>query len=57
MSDYYILQPGVTMSDIVLVQSPEMREFYIDRLSELCGAQTRPIWERKVQTIEGSVVL
>lgn len=57
MSDYYILQPGVTMSDVVLVRSSELREFYIDRLTELCGAQTRPIWERKVQTIEGSVIL
>lgn len=57
VSDYYILQPGVTMSDVVLVRSSELREFYIDRLTELCGAQTRPIWERKVQTIEGSVVL
>ncbi len=57
VSDYYILQPGVAMADVVLVQSPELREFYIDRLTELCGAQTRPIWERKVQTIEGSVVL
>lgn len=57
MSDYYILQPGVTMSDVVLVRSSGLREFYIDRLTELCGAQTRPIWEMKVQTIEGSVVL
>lgn len=57
MADYYILQPGVTMADIVLVQSPKMRKFYIDRLSERCGEQTRPIWEKKIQTIEGSVVL
>ena len=57
MSDYFVLQPGVTMSDIVLVPSPETREFYIDRLTVLCGEHTRPLWEKKIQTIEGSVVL
>lgn len=57
MSDYFVLQPGVTMSDIVLVPSPETREFYIDRLTVLCGEHTRQLWEKKIQTIEGSVVL
>lgn len=57
MSDYFVLQPGVTMSDTVLVPSPETREFYIDRLTVLCGEHTRPLWEKKIQTIEGSVVL
>ena len=57
MSDYFVLQPGVTMSDIVLVPSPETREFYIDRLFVSRGGHTRQLWEKKIQTIEGSVVL
>ena len=57
MSDYYIRQPGVVKADVVLVQSSQMRKFYIDRLAAFAGADTLPVWEKKIQTMEGSVVI
>lgn len=57
MSDYYIRQPGVVKADVVLVQSSQMRKFYIDRLTAFAGADTLPVWEKKIQTMEGSVVI
>lgn len=57
MSDYYIRQPGVVKADVVLVRSPKERKYYIDSLTEFAGEDTRPIWEEKIQTMQGSVVL
>lgn len=57
MSDYYIRQPGVVKADVVLVRSPKMRKYYIDSLTDFAGEDTRPIWEEKIQTMQGSVVL
>lgn len=45
---YYVQVPGVVNSDIVFVQSENIRKLYIDKLCELAGEDSRAIWEEKV---------
>ena len=47
--DYYAKVPGVVRSDLTIVQSDQMRQNYIDVLSEFAGEKTRPLWEQKIQ--------
>lgn len=45
---HYVLTPGVLNADTVVVQSEDMRQIYINVLSEEYGEVTRPAWEKKV---------
>ncbi len=40
--------PGVVLSDMVVVQSEQMKSVYVDILTEFAGADTRSVWERTV---------
>jgi hypothetical protein len=40
--------PGVVHSDVVIVQSENMRRLYIEKLTTAAGEDTRSIWENKV---------
>ena len=40
--------PGVISADKVFVQSKNMRQLYIDKLTEFAGEETREIWENKI---------
>ncbi len=42
-------QEAVINADKVILYSEEMRKFYIDKLIELCGEDTRNYWEQKIQ--------
>lgn len=44
---YYVTMPGVVHADMVIVQSEEMRQRYIDVLAEFAGERTRSVWEKK----------
>lgn len=44
----YVTMPGVVEADKVIVQSEEMRQIYIDVLTEFAGEDTKSIWEEKV---------
>ncbi|MBR5509704.1 MAG: LicD family protein [Lachnospiraceae bacterium] len=45
---YYVPMPGVVHADQVIVQSEQMRQIYIDYLSDFAGEDTRGIWENKI---------
>ena len=45
---YYVPMPGVVHADQVIVQSEQMRQTYIDYLSDYAGEETRRIWEEKI---------
>jgi hypothetical protein len=45
---HYCTIPGVVNSDITFVQSDNMRELYIEKLTEFAGEDTRQIWEKKI---------
>ena len=44
----YTLVPGVVRADKVLVQSEQMRDAYIQKLTEWAGEESRLIWEQKL---------
>ena len=46
---YYCTMPGVVNADSVIVQSENMKQLYVERLTEFAGADTRAIWEEKIQ--------
>lgn len=49
---YYCNMPGVVNADRVYVQSENMRELYIEKLTEFAGEDTRRVWEEKIYGIE-----
>lgn len=48
MMGYYCNMPGVINADRVLAQSENMRQLYIEKLTEFAGEETRVIWEKKI---------
>lgn len=46
---YYVTMPGVVYADVVLSQSENMRQMYVERLTEFAGEKTRVHWEEKIQ--------
>lgn len=45
---HFVTIPGVIHADKVIVQSEQMRRFYIRMLTEAEGGNTRKIWEEKI---------
>ena len=45
---HYCTMPGVVNADKVIVQSENMKQLYVDKLTEFAGADTREIWEKKI---------
>lgn len=46
--NYYAIMPGVVHADKVIVQSEQMKQMYVDKLTEAAGENTRHIWEEKI---------
>lgn len=46
--DYFCTMPGVVCADKVIVQSEQMREAYIRKLTAFAGEDTGPVWEEKI---------
>jgi len=46
--EYFVKTPGVVHSDVVIVQSEQMRQNYIEALVKFAGEDTRNIWEQKI---------
>jgi phosphorylcholine metabolism protein LicD len=44
----YCTVPGLVYADRVLVQSENMKNIYLRKLTEWAGEETRPIWEEKL---------
>ena len=49
---YYCTMPGVVRADVVYVQSENMREVYIQKLTDFAGEATRNVWEQKIAVTE-----
>lgn len=45
---HYVTVPGVICADKVIVQSENIKERYVDKLTAFAGDDTREIWEAKV---------
>lgn len=46
---YYVSMPGIVHADLVLVQSEQMQQNYIDHLTDFAGKDTRHIWLKKIR--------
>ncbi|MBQ9199713.1 MAG: LicD family protein [Lachnospiraceae bacterium] len=46
--DYFCAVPGVVHADMVLVQSEEMRQTYIERLTDMSEEKYKDVWSEKV---------
>ena len=46
--EHFCTLPGVFHADKVIVQSEDMRQIYINVLSEVVGEKSRPMWEQKI---------
>lgn len=46
---FFAAMPGVANADKVFVQSEQMKEVYVDYLTEWAGEETREIWEEKIE--------
>ncbi len=44
----FCIAPGVLNSDVVVVQSENMKKVYVNVLAENVGENTRPYWEKKI---------
>ena len=51
---HYVTAPGVVYADEVLVQSQNMKEQYVEVLTDFAGPETRAIWENKIIVAEPS---
>lgn len=47
--EYFCQVPGLFHADKVILQSEEMKQAYVDRLTEFAGEETREIWENKIE--------
>lgn len=45
---HFCTVPGVFYADEVIVQSENMRQIYIDVLTDALGEKSRPVWEKKI---------
>lgn len=46
--EYFCTVPGVVHADRVIVQSEQMKNTYVNALTEFAGAETKSIWEYKI---------
>lgn len=49
---YYVTMPGAVYADRLLVQSENMRQLYIQKLTEFAGEETKELWEKRVRVSE-----
>ena len=45
---HFVTKPGVVNADKVIVQSEQMKEAYVEYLTEWAGEDTRSLWEEKI---------
>ncbi len=45
-------KPGLIYADRVILDSPKMRDIYIDKLTLLTGDESREVWEEKIEIRE-----
>lgn len=48
---HFVTMPGVVHADKVIVQSEQMKQAYVDYLTDWAGEETRAIWEDKISGI------
>ncbi|MCR5339090.1 MAG: LicD family protein [Lachnospiraceae bacterium] len=47
-----IEEPAVVYADRILLHSQKMKELYVTTLTDLCGEETKELWQRRVQVMK-----
>lgn len=45
---YYVTMPGVVYADMVIVQSENMKQMYVEKMTEFAGEDTREHWKGRI---------
>ena len=53
---HFVTVPGVVNADKVYVQSEQMKEAYVEYLTDWAGENTREIWEEKISGIDSTLM-
>lgn len=46
---YYVTMPGVMYADRILLNSENKKKWYVEKLTEFAGEETKEAWEKKIQ--------
>lgn len=49
---YYVTMPGVVYADTVIVRSENMKQMYVEKLTEFTGEDTREYWQERILPME-----
>ena len=49
---YFIEQEGVINADRIVINNTDLRDLYLEHLTELCGVDTASYWEQKIVVME-----
>ncbi len=49
---HYVTAPGVIYADEVWVQSENIKDRYVDALTQISGESTKPVWQEKIHVRE-----
>lgn len=52
---HFVTMPGVVNADQVIVQSEEMKEAYVEYLTDWAGEETRELWEEKISGMSSPI--
>ena len=52
---HFVTMPGVVNADQVIVQSEQMKQAYVDYLTDWAGEETRDIWKEKIYNLSNSI--
>lgn len=53
---HYVTAPGVVYADEILVQSENMKDRYVEKLTEFAGEETKSMWEEKIKVTKLPIV-
>lgn len=48
---HYVTKPAVIRADRMILPTEQMKQVYVEKLTEFAGADTKDIWENKIQVI------
>lgn len=46
---YYVTMPGVMYADRILLNAENKKKWYVEKLTEFAGEETKEAWEKKIQ--------
>lgn len=48
---YYVTVPGIVYADRIIVQSENIKQLYVEKLTEFAGEDTRAVWKQRIDAM------